>query len=111
MFGFSLKRFLCGAVSRRCCQFAKDPNGETLSTLAAILLAVLATYSAEFQPIDTVPNGTSIVIDASPYSGAINGSYFKAFDAYGTAVPAFLTKPPMNGTTVIPNAKDFVLID
>ena len=57
-----------------------DPNGKGLPAVEARLLAVFAIYEAGVKPIDTVPNGSSDFIAASPYSGDNNGTVFKPID-------------------------------
>ena len=58
----------------------KDPNGTTLSTCWAILLAVFTIYGAAVNPIDTVPNDSSNFIDDSPYPGAKHRTVCKPID-------------------------------
>ena len=79
------------------------PDGSTLSTVLAILLAVLATYGTIFRPIETQSKNSSSFIAVSSYVG---GAVFNAIEACGTAVSAFRGQSPTEGRVVIPDMKD-----
>ena len=56
------------------------PTCKKLQTFCAIMLGALAMYGAACKPIQTSPDWSSIAMAASPYSGASNGTTFRAVE-------------------------------
>ena len=78
MCGCSVKAVSVALHSDVVVKSQKEPQGNTLSTFCAIVLATLAICGADSKPLHTVPNETYIAMAASVYPGSSNGTTFRA---------------------------------